>query len=311
MPFELFEITNKKPDHLINQPSDKFVLPKCRMGVEIEVEGLDDGKPEFSQYWEVIKDGSLRGNCAEFVTSLPMYGRDLEIALKMFDDKMKVYAHSTSWRTSTHIHIDMRDVNNDQLFRFLVIYLMLEKILFKYDGGDRYDSQFCIPSLKAKAHYISIANHLISDDPRMWNMALKDEKRTSHYAALNLTALFNYGSLEFRHRQAMFEYEELENWINMVQSIKKAAIEDIPLHGLSEQLSFDGPEKFLRSIFPENIVQGLFYEGIMEDLYEGVRMAQELSSVDGFIEANKYLSTPRDGEDYEYSERCISFGRVK
>ena len=119
-------------DPRTNKTNDLLIDSTVYVGVEIEVEGLENygACPFLSNYWIKKKDGSLRNYGAEFVTGMefegryvPIRGDDLIVALKDWERWVDHYTLSVGdppevgHRTSNHIHIDVRDLDKEEIGR--------------------------------------------------------------------------------------------------------------------------------------------------------------------------------------------------
>lgn len=170
-------------------------------GYEIELENVVGTRDE--QYmiaqqglFHDTEDGSLRNNGREFV-SQPLafptdegYGTIIRAIKRAFP-----HAEATG-RCGLHIHMNVRDLTTKQLARLLVLYCMVESIIFKHTG-ERDCSHFCVPwmdSENAKA-----AMTLYNTNEHM----VVDYIHAAHkYAALNIKPVRTLGTVESRHMPA-------------------------------------------------------------------------------------------------------------
>ena len=222
------------------KPSDSLVLPLCNVGIEIEVEGqinfdrkIFSAPSKFSdskigQYWGIVSDGSLRDGI-ELVTPT-LFGDDLVQAVKALSklNEQLERRPSFSHRCSTHVHIDARDLDKDQLLSLIFIYYLYEKYLFKYWNERRYNNIYCIP-LHNCHQFISTVGALIREKNESVILdtfsAINERER---YCAFNLNALLKYGSVEFRHGEGTFDSVKILNWINIIMCLKRYALTNPP-----------------------------------------------------------------------------------
>lgn len=204
-----------------------FLLPDTLMGLEVEVDsstGVESvhPSPDSVPSWRVIRDGSLRVGF-EYTLAHPMCGATLGAAIE------ELYKPPSDFKRtftgSTHIHIDMleEDVTLDVLRTLVLLVYTLEPVL--YASGD------------ATREWCGYANSLATADSELLATLFSDNvnrafRRTysrgstlGRYYGLNLAALTDYGSVEFRYFPTATSPEELVNWVNLVQSFKKAALE--------------------------------------------------------------------------------------
>lgn len=220
-------LANKNLRTKVKRVNHSFVLPDTFMGVEVEVD-CDQGSPSIFpfhdniSYWNPHHDGSLV-NGYEYTLRMPLCGGMLSDAIE------QLYAPpSQFFRTftgSTHIHIDMleEEVTLDVLRTMVLLVYILEPML--YATGD------------CSREWCGYANSLKSADPTLLstlfstnvNRTFRNTYRRGgslgRYYGLNLAALTDYGSLEFRYFPTATSAEELVKWVNLVQSFKKAALE--------------------------------------------------------------------------------------
>lgn len=232
---------------LLNTPSDDLVLPDCVMGIEIEVEGAvqadatlfervrsnneshssgyqlrDRGR---SMYWNLVKDGSLREGI-EFVTP-QVFGKDIIQALNVLSyvhSEMKQFPPRFSYRCSTHVHMDVRDLDRDRFLSLVIIYLMYERYLFDFWGQNRYKNIYCIPINNCYTLMRPLLTLGKESNEAIIRDILSSFSEGNRYCALNVAALIKYGSIEFRHGHGTFDQEKLLNWINVLQCLKRYAL---------------------------------------------------------------------------------------
>lgn len=249
-------------DVLLQTPKGfDLAVPKTTdplMGMEIEVENL----PGFLYdhhltHWWVKPDGSLRNHGMEFVsgalTTLQMFD-----AVIMLMNYMVRYApkHEFSWRTSIHVHCNIRDMEDREFLRFLVLYLMFENSLFQYAGVSRRNSVFCVPLLESDT--------LIMQIVREWNK--HRGKKTiklafnglvegwDKYAALGIFRLSSFGTLEFRHLSGTNDVKKILGWTCLIHRLYKAAQEisdEVLMHHIQTINTVSHYAQFRDDVFKE------------------------------------------------------------
>lgn len=244
------ELANKQVRTKRLKKEYTFVLPDNLMGVEVEVDNDSTGLTVFADasslgYWRRHHDGSLV-NGYEYTLSMPLAGDTLGEAIA------ELYAPPSSFtRTftgSTHIHMDMLEehVSVATLRTLVLMVYALEPML--YAAGD------------SSREWCGYANSLKSADPLLLSTLFSDDVESSfrrvytrggqlgRYYGLNMAALNDYGSLEFRYFPTATSDTELVRWINLVQSFKKAA------------LSIGSPEALKDIINNEDSFNGMLQE---------------------------------------------------
>lgn len=185
-------------------------------GIEVEVEGIHKiNTPTYKSYWKTTADNSLRNNGIEFV-SLPIKANQIEGALIQLHNKVKHERNvpDFSERTSTHVHMNVRDLTIEQIYNLVLIYTSVENILFNWVGHNRDKNIFCI-KLSDTNYFDNVSNLLYytKEIIRNWNK----------YTALNLQPISSKGTVEFRHLFGTWDKEIILLWINFLSCIKTYA----------------------------------------------------------------------------------------
>lgn len=254
---------------------DTWVLPFCCIGLEFEYENITRDIPAKSplyQYFTLKEDGSLRDRGAEFVLSEPMFGEDLYAAIDLMCGQAKKDEYTTGYRTSTHVHLDVRDMEHNKLHNLAVLYSLFERLLFEFVGIERAENNFCVPWYRSSYYFDSI-NSIDTGNSDKLRRAISNMER---YSALNFAAVGRYGSLEFRHCPGLSGKEgatRLIDWINIIMALKKAA-QAFPQEGYNILLEVSkvGPRQFTHSIFGNLLPNTSNFDSI----WDGIQTAQEL-----------------------------------
>ena len=223
-----------------NRPSDEWVLPDTTIGIEIELEGvLRPGRgfegilpATLEQYWVAHEDGSLHDNGCEFTLRIPLFGEDLRKALH---GMMAFAATQKTWkaslRTGIHIHLDARDLTRHQLLGLLGYYILFEPAIYSWIGAGRHANNFCVPwykyegSLDQGERILRLMRKFAEGANVSQESILHECDEFHRYAGLNLKSLAEFGSMEFRHLETAINYDLVKDWINIIMSLKKAALE--------------------------------------------------------------------------------------
>lgn len=234
MKVQLSKLTGKvPPKKLLNSPSEDFAIPDNRVGIEIEWEGVN--RPiELTRsvvetlgrhYWDVKTDGSLRNNGVELYLVEPIFGRDLAKAIESVDVIAQEIKPSISSRCSVHVHVDVRDLDLQELFNFLFLYLVFERTLVKYHGKGREKNIFCLPYYIAPGNLPQLG-HIGGVDLEGEGLYIAQDilqRNCYKYSAFNMRALFDFGSIEFRHMGGTTSSKEIREWVNVILSLKREA----------------------------------------------------------------------------------------
>jgi len=294
---QIHSLMKLSPDPCTYASCSSFV-DNTQVGVEIELEqvrGLNNVDTDFYNYWRLTEDGSLRDNGVEFVMTRPFAGKDLETALSIFNqyitnnEEVKV---ACSERTSVHVHIDVRDLTIEQLIRFFCVYLIFESALFKVAGKERENNIFCtsMQNAEGSAWKIGLLRGGKLDARRMISGMTK-------YSACNLLAVSKYGSMEFRHHSGTYDTNEISKWINILLQIRKYAVgNDIPVEDILSNISDDGAERVFNEVFGD-YAHELYYPEISFDMFNGLRLAQDVIYAELLAKGLKSYPKIKSGED--------------
>jgi len=216
-----------KIDH---HPSDGVLVDdNMFVGVEIELEGVLMGKPISSliapKYWKVEDEGSIREG-AELIFSSPLQGSQIVSAMSSFRDFLDNFNSYTnrfpviSDRCSLHVHVDVSDMELQQIHTMTILYGIYEKVFFQLLNPSRYNLNYCIPIVSSNFGTVfnKIAKSSISD--YLVNIEVMCDK----YSNLNYKSILKFGSLEFRGHPGTLNPNEIIDWINILLSIKKWSI---------------------------------------------------------------------------------------
>ena len=258
------------------------------LGIEVEVEGLDEERRDFdSVFWDIKEDGSLRNNGWEFV-SVPIRGNAVYAALKTLDSSLRKYRGvDFSDRTSVHVHVNVRDMEVESLINMLLIYLVFETILYKHVfdacGKKRDDNIFCVP-IGDVGQSLGLAQALSFFEKGNNLHALhRITANWRKYSGLNLIPIRSFGTIEFRHLGGISNPEKILTWINLLLSMKKYASEIEYTNLKQEILNLNTNsmyEVFTKRVFKRHADHILKYN-VRYELEKGVILVKYLLSIMG------------------------------
>lgn len=245
---------------------------KGDFGVEIEVEGHNLPWPV--KYWRREHDGSLRGmENAEYVLAKPLGAKALSNALRYLDEAYQDSGSvvDESVRAGVHVHINVQELNMVEVYNMIVIYLILEELMVKYCGCHREGNLFCLRAVDAE--YLPYFLAEVAQTRNYQNFG-NDMVR---YASLNVKALPQYGSLEFRAMRGTRDLELVETWAHMLLGLRDAAKTYFDPQDIINGFSGGGEEAFLDKCLGEYAPIFKAFDGWRLILKRGIRQAQEVA----------------------------------
>jgi hypothetical protein len=270
-------IGRRHVDYVPMVPDDRLVLPDCFVGIEMELEGdtnseaMDDYN--HAQHRVAAKtDGSLRNGGIELVFDEPLMGQHAVAALKYMFKVKEDYSLVGSTRTSTHMHINFSSSKDtgETLVNTVVVWLLLEKAMCLTAGSHREYNSFCVPTYMMNPREENTVYALAAvdyNDASALNNRINALSEVDRYAALNLSSLFKYGTLECR-LLGTADYQQTFDWLNILLSIKKAATQ----YSRDSLLSYASLRSFLTEVMP-NVADLLIVNSQAEHNYDAARSA--------------------------------------
>ena len=220
-------------------------------GIEVELENVrfqgDVARETVDQtggLLQMVDDGSLRNNGAEFITA-PLSLDDLgEPLLWLYRTKER-----NGWtggpRCGIHIHMDMRHRTIEQVLAICTAYAAVEPAIFEWCGTDREENIYCVPWYRANDNDLLRAC-LAHDDPRMIRRTLRDN--ICKYTAFNAQPLQKFGTLEFRGAPV---FDTAEETLRLVDAFQRLIFEAEDLSpGEIVEMFEDDPEFALGMFWP-------------------------------------------------------------
>ncbi len=204
-------------------------------GVEVEIEGC---RAKELAGWNVTEDHSLRNNGLEFISKIGKRVHHLYPMLEQLFSVAKEENWQVSDRTSIHVHINVQNLSMDQLNSLLILYTVFERSLFAYACDERRNNIFCVPIEYCMTHGEQTLRGLID--------------HSAKYAAMNMRAVREKGTVEFRQMNTNFDAENVFKWVLMLALIKRAA-QHIPLIDVKssiKSLKYSSDyDKYMQKIF--------------------------------------------------------------
>lgn len=245
------------------------------LGIEFEMEGRFVS-PEIADRmrdWTGVRDGSLRGESAEYVSRHPLtrdnYVRALELlSIRLSEAGARVVP---SQRCSSHVHLNFANSTMAQAANFVFLWFLVEDFLVEHSGRERLGNNFCLRLCDAEEY--------ISEIIEAWQTAnfRHIAEARIRYAALNVASLVKYGTLEVRSFRGVADPLELRPWLDLLLELYDLAHQfDTPLQIIGE---FSGatPQGFISQRMPRiwRLIRNR--PNLTDELYEAVRRCQDLA----------------------------------
>lgn len=230
------------------------------IGIELELEGLTRW-PEV-RGWRTESDGSLRDGI-EYVFDGPQSGTTALRSIQSMAQALAETPPEPSFRCSTHIHIDVRDMELEKLELMVLAYVMTEGVMFDHCAPERRYSNFCPPFF--------VNTQLARQFTQLFHQAGSDTRRFSNcnawpkYSAFNIKPIVQYGSVEFRGSHALTTEAELLGLAQRALHLKRVAMtyDAEPIEFVSRLRNLT-----LSEIFPTGLAEGYAPdEALMDQCY--------------------------------------------
>lgn len=276
------------------------IIEGPKFGLELELEGRNVGLADVAtRGWNRAHDGSLRGECIEFVTAGPKSYEEVKKLVTGLFKKFKENGvkFNNSIRTSTHVHLNFLDQPVKNVINFFALFTLLEEVLQYYSGEDRKGNLFCISSREAEGVVGVLADSIAKGDLSRF---AGDRYK---YAACNLSTLYKFGTVEVRTMRGASSAEQVNAWVDILNDMYNFSFKMKSPAALVMDLSMLGAEGLMRNIFsPANFrelmskfpaVATLHYS-----LMEGARLIQVFAYEfeDAFTATVELPKKPQEGK---------------
>ena len=298
-----------KPRTLLNEPHDALVLPSAMVGVEIESCVPDVFETD---HWTTVSEGSLRNGGNEYIFTQPLFGADVIHALGEAERKIAPWIRSHGLsdifddNTSVHVHVDIRDMEYEDLGSMLQYWTLFEKMVFNAFAPNRYNNNFCCPMGLSFGQVNAVARLFQLLDRGAHSLAFDGAGR---YGAMNLQSVLDRGSIEFRLFEGAYLKEDLLRYINVLLSIKKVAMEGGE-NAMRPYINMKGRalRSFITDIFGKELTEYMMYSGIYDDVKEGMELARYIANYGEFQDASAMVSNylyRSEGQGSSYEEVSV------
>ena len=248
---------------------------KGALGIEIEVEGSNlPPDSSLQPYWHGTHDGSLRGECREYVFNKPLSLKDTAAALQHMQTVFTVNRTTInpSIRCGVHVHVNVNDLTINQLFAFAAAYYVFEELITRWCGTGRQGNLFALRAIDAYSVVDSLHSFF---QTRRHAFLSTDEIR---YAACNYCSLKKFGSLEFRQLGTPADLSRVYRWAYLLDTLKANSIKYFERPGnVVMDVSGYGYDEFVRRLLPEDLANEFVFchSDYAECMRRGMRLVQD------------------------------------
>lgn len=174
-------------------------------GIECEIEAVK-GPVKPTPNFDHKEDGSLRNSGVEFI-SCPLQIDDLMNSFKALHQNLKLGDDPFSYRTSTHVHVNIASLTMEQARTMVLLYALFEECFFMMVKSNRRDNIHCVPLTETAL-------------PSKYKLTFDQYvKHWSKYTALNLKRAIDLGTMEFRHLHGTNDVQEFEQWLCTLRNL--------------------------------------------------------------------------------------------
>ena len=242
------------------------------VGVEIELEhaaGVKKLSKELSKSWRLEDDGSLRVNGAEYVFRKPLSVDEAKEKVIELGEYIDSYTKPVNeGRDGVHVHINVGDLTVRQLTNFITLWHSIESLVLNWCGEYRNGNLFCL-GIKDAEYIVDVLTDALEGE-NLRKLATDNIR----YSAVNLKAVYQYGSLEFRCMRSDGNWEDINMFIGLLVHLKTIARNvDSPVQLVAES-SVMGTEAFIAHILGEFSDMLPRYDSYEDDVHYSIRRAQ-------------------------------------
>jgi hypothetical protein len=267
------------------------------IGIEIECEG-DNMIALDEAVWRSEDDGSLRGHYpqtrCEYILAKPLKIEAIPVALTELSKRLKE-ANAVldfSHRCSVHVHVNVQQLEYQQLLAFMYTYYLLEEPFMTYCGKSRKGNNFCLRLQDAEG-VLEVVNAMFENGEEGIHHIGQDRQR---YAAMNFEALRKYGSLEFRGMEGNMDVNRISTWCQALIRMRDFAVKlDNPqkVFDLFQQLD---PVAFIDAVLGD-IASEFQYARLIKDVQKSFSISLDLP-----FKFADFLKRPKDDGEYKLGQ---------
>lgn len=272
-----------------NNLADRTAFDHDMYGVEVEVEYNQTNGVNLPQrvqnYWACVPDGSLRNYgkvgdvAAEYRFAKPLNSFTSAVAVKqlcstLLENVTEIY---DSGRTSTHVHVNVCNINQLQIMNLITLSIILDEFLVSQHHPFRRGNLFALRYVDAEwpIHYLAGA----VKRPSFRNFSNGNYR----YASVNLASIGRFGTIEFRSMDGEINAQRINQWVYSLHQLKRKAVEYKNPREIVEKFHRMGAMAFLSEHVPSYYVLNTQSSVALDMLTRGVILATDLAYASDWV----------------------------
>jgi hypothetical protein len=187
---------------IISDTFDRINSTRC-FGIEIETNGGEYS--DTPENWGIRDDGSISGK--ELVSPIMSGDAGIESIEELYRNVRPTFDR----RCGIHVHVDMRDLSDDERFAVIKAFKQSKKRWFDYVDSSRHSNSYCcsdIPEISPNDDYASYT----------------ERAARNRYVWLNLDALYRHRTIEIRLLEGSSNAGKVVNWVVQIMEFVEAAL---------------------------------------------------------------------------------------
>lgn len=171
--------------------------------------------------WKIVSDATVSG---WEVVSPPMKGLEAKAQIEAVCKALNLLGVTVDTTTGFHVHHDSRDLSGQAIGSAFAIYAnnhdVIDMMLAPSRRNTRWASKFTAESLVNNSN-----KNKFKGDERMTAVSKISRYLGTRYTSVNIQAVYDHGTIEFRQHQGTTDVAKIWNWILFTQSIIEAGKE--------------------------------------------------------------------------------------
>jgi hypothetical protein len=243
------------------------------VGIEVEMEnaagGIQNTIIKQKLLWKTTADNSLKNNGIELISD-PVAGRGIDAAIFQLEALYEQFPKiDFSHRCSIHVHQNVADMTEQQVFRLMRYYALLEGALFSYAHPLRSASPFCYP--------------IVACPPMLYNAIVRNAMPEMKYGAFNPAPISRQTTVEYRHLEGTKDVRKIRRWVQILCKLHRyvSNLSDEKEARDFEQIARGKDDRFAPFERMLGVHRGLFSDEVLDDsIYKGLVWVGALTTED-------------------------------